>query len=176
MEIDVRQLSSSINMTLFIYICSQRLTRDFDNIFLLPGYHFRVMPRATIHHQSTCLQKKRYMLFRINLTLSCWNWIYSAFANSVDPYQLASEEANWSGSVLFAIRYESISAIWIKGSDWLTIRSGHDILNFSAWQGLIRPFGHILAAKAQISLWICAVWLYHFQFVFCFCSIQWFFY
>ena len=28
-----------------------------------------------------------------------------AFANSVDPDQLASEEANWSGSALFAIKY-----------------------------------------------------------------------
>ena len=27
------------------------------------------------------------------------------FANSVDPDQLASEEANWSGSALFAIKY-----------------------------------------------------------------------
>ena len=36
--------------------------------------------------------------------LSCWAWIYSAFSNSVDPDQLASE-ANWSGSALFAIQY-----------------------------------------------------------------------
>ena len=28
-----------------------------------------------------------------------------AFANSVDPDQLASSEANWSGSTLFAIQY-----------------------------------------------------------------------
>ena len=27
------------------------------------------------------------------------------YANSVDPDQLASEEANWSGSALFAIKY-----------------------------------------------------------------------
>ena len=31
--------------------------------------------------------------------------LYPAFANSVDPDQLASEEANWSGSALFAIKY-----------------------------------------------------------------------
>ena len=30
---------------------------------------------------------------------------YTAFANSVDPDQLASEEANWSGSALFAVQY-----------------------------------------------------------------------
>ena len=32
----------------------------------------------------------------------------SSFANSVDPYQLAFEEANWSGSALFAIRYVNL--------------------------------------------------------------------
>ena len=31
--------------------------------------------------------------------------MYPAFANSVDPDQLASEEANWSGSALFATEY-----------------------------------------------------------------------
>ena len=39
------------------------------------------------------------------LTLVLLNPIYSAFANSVDPDQLASEEANWSGSALFVIQY-----------------------------------------------------------------------
>ena len=41
--------------------------------------------------------------------LSCWTRIYSAFANNVDPDQLASEEeANWSGSALFAIKYVNL--------------------------------------------------------------------
>ena len=30
--------------------------------------------------------------------------IYPVFANSVDPDQLTSEEANWSGSALFVIK------------------------------------------------------------------------
>ena len=30
------------------------------------------------------------------------------FANSVDPDQLASEEAIWSGSALFAIKYANL--------------------------------------------------------------------
>ena len=30
------------------------------------------------------------------------------FANSVDPDQLASEEANWSGSALFVIQYVNL--------------------------------------------------------------------
>ena len=34
--------------------------------------------------------------------------MYSAFANSVDPDRLASEEANWSGSALFAIKYVTL--------------------------------------------------------------------
>ena len=42
------------------------------------------------------------------LTLSCWTWIYPAFANSVDPDQLASSEANWSGSALFDIKYVNL--------------------------------------------------------------------
>ena len=42
------------------------------------------------------------------LTLSCWTRIYPTFANSVDPVQLASEEANWSGSALFAIKYVNL--------------------------------------------------------------------
>ena len=41
----------------------------------------------------------------IPLTLVPLNRIYPAFANSVDPDQLASEETNWSGSALFAIKY-----------------------------------------------------------------------
>ena len=42
------------------------------------------------------------------LTLVLLNRIYPAFANSVDPDQLASEEANWSGSALFAIKYVNL--------------------------------------------------------------------
>ena len=36
--------------------------------------------------------------------------MYPAFENSVDPDQLASEKANWSGSALFAIK-------WIYGKN-----------------------------------------------------------
>ena len=38
-------------------------------------------------------------------TLVLLSRINPAFANSVDPDQLASEEANWSGPALFAIKY-----------------------------------------------------------------------
>ena len=39
--------------------------------------------------------------------MSCWTRICPAFANSVDPDQLAFEEANWSGSALFAVQYSN---------------------------------------------------------------------
>ena len=39
------------------------------------------------------------------LTLLLLNTTCSILANSVDPDQLASEEANWSGSALFVIKY-----------------------------------------------------------------------
>ena len=38
-------------------------------------------------------------------TLLLPNTTCSVLANSVDPDQLASEEANWSGSALFVIKY-----------------------------------------------------------------------
>ena len=39
------------------------------------------------------------------LTLFLLNTTCPVLANSVDPDQLASEEANWSGSALFVIKY-----------------------------------------------------------------------
>ena len=40
--------------------------------------------------------------------MSCWTQIYPAIANSVDLDQFDSKEANWSGSVLFAIKYVNL--------------------------------------------------------------------
>ena len=39
------------------------------------------------------------------LALLLLNTTCPVLANSVDPDQLASEEANWSGSALFVIKY-----------------------------------------------------------------------
>ena len=39
------------------------------------------------------------------LTLLLLNMTCPVLANSVDPDRLASEEANWSGSALFVIKY-----------------------------------------------------------------------
>ena len=48
--------------------------------------------------------------------LSCWIRVYPAFANSEDPDQFASEEANWSGSALFAIKYVNLNLYQQSGS------------------------------------------------------------
>ena len=42
------------------------------------------------------------------LTLLFLNMTCPVLANSVDPDQLASEEANWSGSALFVIKYVNL--------------------------------------------------------------------
>ena len=41
----------------------------------------------------------------MSLTLLLLNMTCPVLANSVDPDQLASSEANWSGSSLFVIKY-----------------------------------------------------------------------
>ena len=43
-----------------------------------------------------------------NKPLSYWTRICPALENSVDPDQLASEEANWSGAALFNIQYVNL--------------------------------------------------------------------
>ena len=73
-------------------------------------------------------------------TLTLVLLIRSAFANSVDPDQLASEEANWSGSALFAIQY--VNLYQQSGSSNLIgwkLEMGVavcGILIYSAWQVL----------------------------------------
>ena len=48
--------------------------------------------------------------------------IYPTFANSVDPDQLASKEANWSGSALFAIKYMNLWQFQLKKAiDWILV-------------------------------------------------------
>ena len=57
------------------------------------------------------MHRKAFLLLKFSwwcLTLVLLNPDIDAFANSVDPDQLASSEANWSGSALFAIKYENL--------------------------------------------------------------------
>ena len=48
------------------------------------------------------------MMFTETLTLLLLNTSCPVLANSVDPDQLASSEANWSGFALFAIKYVNL--------------------------------------------------------------------
>ena len=57
------------------------------------------------------------------LTLLLLNTTCPVLANSVDPDQLASSEANWSGSALFVIKYmyvnfykKKVEVIWLAGN------------------------------------------------------------
>ena len=76
--------------------------------------------------------------FAFNLkSWSCSTKICPAFANSVDSDQLASSEANRSGSALFVIL--NVNLYQQPGSSnliQLTMRSGLGILIYSAWLGL----------------------------------------
>ena len=74
----------------------------------------------------------------LDLTLLLLSTTCPVLANCVDPDQLASEEANWSGSALFVIQYVNLYQQPGSGSDWLKIRSGHGILIYSAWEGLMQ--------------------------------------
>ena len=49
-----------------------------------------------------------YYPWCVTLTLVLLNPDIPAFVNSIDPDQLASEEANWSGSALFVIQYVNL--------------------------------------------------------------------
>ena len=66
-----------------------------------PDCHFNLL----IFHM---LNLNRSSRGPVLINSSCWTRIYPAFANSLDPDQLASEEANWSGSTLFAIKYVNL--------------------------------------------------------------------
>ena len=70
--------------------------------------------------------------------MSCWTRIYPAFANSVDPDQLASEEANWSGSALFDIKYVNLQQ-QSRSSNLIGCKLKVGLhLNLSAGQWLIK--------------------------------------
>ena len=58
-----------------------------------------ILTEAALCHQLTFL-KGAWVLTLLLLYMTC-----PVLANSVDPDQLASEEANWSGSALFVIKY-----------------------------------------------------------------------
>ena len=94
---------------------------------------------------------------KICLTLLLLNTPCTVLANSVDPDQLASEEANWSGSALFVIKHVNFiknpdQVIWLAG-----IRSGRGILIYSAWEGL-NPIYIRIATWKNVPSEMCAQW------------------
>ena len=79
-------------------------------------------------------------MYLILLTLLLLNTTCPVLANSVDPDQLASEEANWSGSALFVIKY--VNFYQKPGSSNLIgwkLEVGAAI--YSAWKGLNENVG-----------------------------------
>ena len=67
------------------------------------------------------LQEVRNKLKIFNPSLAKLCTTCPVLANSVDPDQLASEEANWSGSALFVIKYVNFyqnpdQVIWLAGN------------------------------------------------------------
>ena len=75
----------------------------------------------------------------LRLTLLLLHTTYPVLPNSVDPDQLASEDANWSGSALFVIKH--VNLYKQPGSSNLIGRKldvgvACGILIYSAWQWL----------------------------------------
>ena len=67
------------------------------------------------------IQTSSYPSCKQILTLVLLNTTCHVLANSVDPDQLASEEANWSRSALFVIKYVNFyqnldQVIWLAGN------------------------------------------------------------
>ena len=66
-------------------------------------YAETVKPNLVTHASILHMQ-----FYNMHLPLSCWTRICPAFANSVDPDQLASSEANWFRSALLVIKYVNL--------------------------------------------------------------------
>ena len=62
---------------------------------------FAINPVYLLQNFVYMYNKKCYLI------LLLLNMTFSVLTNSVDPNQLASSEANWSGSALFVIKYEN---------------------------------------------------------------------
>ena len=76
--------------------------------FILQIYRIKVVLYQTREFYKVWFRSILYMHNVGNQPLSCWTRIYPAFENSVDPDQLASEEANWYGFALFVIKYMNL--------------------------------------------------------------------
>ena len=121
--------------------------------------------------------KVKYRLILLLLNTTC-----PVLANSVDPDQLASEEANWSGSSLFVIKlWISIKSqdqvIWLAGyKKWVwhliffskarvryisTIPTSKFLFSLAFSTGLSRiPNSSNTAFSALADLWRCLLWCF----------------
>ena len=64
-----------------------------------------------------CQAHSDHLYQAVHLTLLLLNTTCPVLANNVYPDQLASKEANWSGSALFVIKYPYVNfyqVTWIK--------------------------------------------------------------
>ena len=94
---------------------------------------------------------------------SHWDQICPGFANSVDPDQLASEEANWSEFALFVINYVNFIGLAKSGyeinifliSHWCTSNEYH---NMFLWRNKknMNTFG---LKKASVMEYISTTWI-----------------
>ena len=104
---------------------------------------FAIMYFSKVYRQAYLLnQMDLFKIWDMHSKRLCWEQIFPwtllllnmpcpVLANSVDPDQLASEEANWFGSALFAIMW-----IHINKLEQVKIRNGCGFLIYLAWQGL----------------------------------------
>ena len=80
------------------------------------------------------MHKTQTVLYLV-LKLIMLNSDISSLENSVDPDQLASYEASWSGSTVFQAASESTVLTEIKQLNWLENRSECAMFIYSARQG-----------------------------------------
>ena len=107
-----RTETSLIRRQNYVFVCSG-LAKLWNKYFYLsqpePNYFYAHPVKILKNYAQKRFQNREQIPKRSKFCpLSCWTRICPAIANSVDPDQLASEEANWSGSVLFAIQYVNI--------------------------------------------------------------------
>ena len=90
----------------------RRHRMDIWSKFILSATH----PANFRHINRLLVLQEKYKLTLLLLNMTC-----PVLANSVDSDQLASEEANWSGSALFVIKYVNFyqkpdQVIWLAGN------------------------------------------------------------
>ena len=96
------------------------ITTAADNILMIFFFFFFQRNKAWHFMWIVCLSMSLALILLSLLTFLLLNMTCPVLANSVDPVQLASEEANWSGSTLSLNVWISIKnpdqVIWLAGN------------------------------------------------------------